>query len=98
MTELAVDNWDWQEDAACRGMGTWLFFGPDGERARAREAREARAKAVCAVCPVRTECLSFGITESVKYGIHGGLNGDEKVAERRRRSRRLNAVSAQAQG
>jgi WhiB family transcriptional regulator, redox-sensing transcriptional regulator len=49
-------NWGWQDDAACRGKDTVLFFGPDGERQPERDIRERKAKAVCAACPVRALC------------------------------------------
>jgi WhiB family transcriptional regulator, redox-sensing transcriptional regulator len=85
-------NWGWQDDAACRGKDVVLFFGPDGERQPERDIRERKAKAVCAACPVRAECLSYAVGRPEKYGTWGGLNEDERSAERRRRMRRANAA------
>src|SRR5260221_890582 len=83
-------NWGWQDDAACRGMDVVLFFGPDGERQPERDIRERKAKAVGAACPVRAECLGYAVSRPEKYGTWGGLNEDERAAERPRRSRRAN--------
>jgi WhiB family transcriptional regulator, redox-sensing transcriptional regulator len=78
----------WQDRAACRGMDTLLFFGPDGEPRREREILEAKAKAVCASCPVQAQCLGYALGSSIKHGIWGGLNEEERARERRRRARR----------
>ena len=89
---LPRPNWGWQDDAACREEDLILFFGPDGERQPEREIRERKAKAVCAECPVRTECLNYALSRPEKYGVWGGLNEEERAAERRRRMRRANAA------
>ncbi|MFC8886654.1 WhiB family transcriptional regulator, partial [Streptomyces cinereoruber] len=47
----AEHQWNWQMSAACRGVGTEVFFHPEGERGPERTAREEAAKAVCATCP-----------------------------------------------
>jgi WhiB family transcriptional regulator, redox-sensing transcriptional regulator len=82
---LPRPNWGWQDAAACRGEDLLLFFGPDGERQPEREIRERKAKEVCAACPVRLECLNYAVSRPEKYGTWGGLNEDERSAERRRR-------------
>ena len=85
-------NWGWQNDAACRGESTELFFGRDGERLPERAIREEKAKQLCRGCPVRTECLDYAVSRPEKYGTYGGLNEDERAAERRRRMRRAAAA------
>jgi WhiB family transcriptional regulator, redox-sensing transcriptional regulator len=82
----------WQDRAACTGMNAQLFFGPDGERWQDREIREAKAKAICALCPVREPCLSDALRNSIKHGIWGGLNNEERTRERRRRTPRPHAA------
>ena len=89
---LPRPNWAWQDAAACREAELSLFFGPDGERQPEREIRERKAKAVCGECPVRTECLNYALSRPEKYGVWGGLNEEERAAERRRRMRRANAA------
>src|SRR5713226_8446014 len=95
---LPRPNWGWQDAAACRGEDLLLFFGPDGERQPEREIRERKAKAICAACPVRLECLDYAVSRPEKYGTWGGLNEDERSAERRRRMRRANAARPSRQG
>jgi WhiB family transcriptional regulator, redox-sensing transcriptional regulator len=77
----------WQEEAACRGLDVLLFFGPDREPRPEREIREAKAKAVCQTCQVRTKCLDYALRNSIRYGIWGGLNGEERARERLRARR-----------
>lgn len=82
----------WEARAACAGVDGQVFFAPDGERPPERESREAKAKAICARCPVRAQCLDYALSNSIKHGIWGGLNQDERVRERRRRARRPHAA------
>ncbi len=83
---------NWQYRAACGGVNAQLFFGPDGETRQEREIREAKAAAVCASCPVRAQCLDYALRNSVRYGIWGGLNREQRVRERRRRAHTTRAA------
>ena len=47
-----------------------------------------KAVAICASCPVRTQCLEYALRNSIKHGIWGGLNPEERTRECRRRTRR----------
>ena len=82
----------WLDRAACRGMDVLLFFGPDGEPRPEREIREAKAKAVCQLCPVRAQCLDYVLRNSIRHGIWGGLDDEERARARRRRARRPDAA------
>ena len=82
----------WLDGAACRGMNAQLFFGPEGEKGQDREIRAAKAKAICAQCPVREQCLDYAFRNSIKHGIWGGLNNEERTRERRRRTHRPHAA------
>jgi WhiB family transcriptional regulator, redox-sensing transcriptional regulator len=73
-------------------MDAGLFFGPDGEQRPERKSREAEAKAVCASCLVQAQCLDYALEKSIKHGIWGGLNEEERARERRRRARRREAA------
>lgn len=88
---MSVTAWSWQDRAACKGADpdATIFFGLDGERGPAREAREASAKAICQPCPVRLACLDYAMSRPERHGIFGGLNEDERAAERRRIRRRV---------
>jgi WhiB family redox-sensing transcriptional regulator len=80
--------WTWQRDAACRNLGSSLFFSPDGERAAARRHREAAAKAICGRCPVRMPCALYALATRQRNGVWGGLTEDDRqpVADERRRA------------
>ena len=69
----------WQEDAACRGEDTALFFAPNYFEKRAeKDAREALAKAICARCPVREICLDYALGTREPHGVWGGRNEFER--------------------
>jgi WhiB family redox-sensing transcriptional regulator len=86
--DLPSPSWGWQENAACRGEDITVFFGRDGETRAEREAREPETKKICDRCPVHAECLDYAVSRPEKYGTWGGLNEDQRGAERRRRLRR----------
>ena len=75
---LVSENWDWQVQAACRGIGVDAFFNPDSERGPAKRAREARAKAICAECPVMSQCLDWALSVGEPYGVWGGKSAAER--------------------
>ncbi|MER5931865.1 WhiB family transcriptional regulator [Streptomyces sp. NPDC002054] len=74
----AEQDWAWQADAACRGLGSRRFFHPAGERGEARIARDRAAKRICAGCPVRAECLRHALSVGETYGVWGGLTEEER--------------------
>lgn len=78
----------WQNHAACIGEPLSTFF-PEGPRQEAET--DPRARALCSSCPVRTDCLDYSLALPEKYGRWGGLNEDERAAERRRRWQRARA-------
>jgi WhiB family redox-sensing transcriptional regulator len=80
--------WEWQVDAACRGMDTAVFFHPWGERGVDRDRRVARAKAVCQQCPVIDTCRRHALTVQEPYGVWGGLSEEERLILLGRQRRR----------
>ncbi len=64
----------WVAEAACRGMGSNIFF-PE------RQESPQAAKGVCSSCPVRIECAEEGMGE--RFGIWGGLTARERRGLRR---------------
>ncbi len=68
-----IELWEWQIQAACRGMNVSAFYSPNGERATARRRREARAREICRNCPVREPCASFALATRERYGVWGGM-------------------------
>lgn len=74
------EAWDWQQEAACRGMDTELFFHPEGERGGTRRRRAEAAKAICATCPVIEQCREAAIAAREPYGVWGGMTEEERAA------------------
>lgn len=62
---VSIEWWvpRWWADAACRGMGTDLFFDP---------ARLAEAERVCAACPVTAQCGRWAARQGVNAGVWAG--------------------------
>lgn len=73
-----TDKWDWQLQAACRGMDDTWFFPPEREQAKARRSRISRAKAVCATCPALAACRDFALDNGEQFGVWGGLSEDDR--------------------
>lgn len=80
--------WDWQSNAACRGLDSDVFFSPPGERGRARRDREATARAICENCAVQPDCAQFARTGGETFGFWGGLSERDRSTNPRRRRRR----------
>lgn len=74
------ETWDWQLRAACKDLGTSVFFHPENERGSARARREQRAKEVCQQCPVLRQCRRHALEVHEPYGVWGGLGERERQA------------------
>ncbi|QSE92371.1 WhiB family transcriptional regulator [Rhodococcus pseudokoreensis] len=77
--DTVTEWWDWQKNAACRGMHSSIFFHPDRERGPARERRIRVAKYICRQCPVLDNCRTHALTVVEPYGIWGGLSEAERA-------------------
>jgi WhiB family redox-sensing transcriptional regulator len=75
-----TDVWDWQIEAACRGVDSMMFFHPERERGSAKDERDSRAKAICMSCPVIQACRDHALTVQEPYGVWGGLTVAERAA------------------
>ncbi|MGW2034380.1 WhiB family transcriptional regulator [Streptomyces sp. NPDC001811] len=73
-------TWEWQAEAACRGMDSSVFFSPPGERGSARRRRERRAQEICGHCPVRAACAGFAAASAQRYGVWAGRTEAERRA------------------
>jgi WhiB family redox-sensing transcriptional regulator len=74
-----LGNWQWQVQAACRGLSTDLFFKADDEPRSRKRSKETQAKAVCAICPVTTKCLDWALRVGETHGVWGGLSAEERA-------------------
>jgi WhiB family transcriptional regulator, redox-sensing transcriptional regulator len=88
-----VGNWQWQVQAACRGLSTDLFFKSEDEPRSRKSSRETQAKAVCAVCPVVDECLDWALRVGETHGVWGGLSSDERAELRSAHRAQAGALS-----
>ena len=88
LPRATTDEWDWQLQAACRGMDGEWFFPPDREQAKARRSRISKAKAVCAHCPALIPCRDFALDNGEPFGVWGGLSEDD----RERATRQISAA------
>ena len=73
-------DWEWQFNAACKGMATDIFFYSERERGPRRARREKIAKSICAKCPVIKECRDQALKLAEPYGIWGGLTEEERLS------------------
>ncbi len=64
----------WWTDAACRGVGSAVFFLDRGGDTRP-------ALALCAECPVTSECAAAGAGED--FGVWAGTTPQQRKATRR---------------
>ena len=69
---------EWVTKAACRGLGTDMFFPMKGET-----QLSIAAKQLCRSCPVQEECYDYGKDE--QYGIWGGKGLHERRRDRQGR-------------
>ena len=83
----------WQDDAACLGMDTELWFPAGGHPAGTALRRVQLAVEICKSCPVRVECLTFA-TRTGQRGIWGGLTEDQRRRSRLCKSLRADALAS----
>ena len=83
-----ANDWRWQEDAACRGLRTTVFFLPAGARGPTALLHEEEAKAVCRRCPVVEQCRHYALQTQEPYGVWGGLSPKGRAAQLHAKRRR----------
>ncbi|MFF2385774.1 WhiB family transcriptional regulator [Streptomyces sp. NPDC058108] len=76
-----LTHWQWQAEAACRGMDSAVFYSPPDERGEDRRRREASAQAVCAACPVRSPCERFAVSNREAHGVWGGTTERDRLEQ-----------------
>lgn len=67
LERLAALRPAWHREAACRGLGTAMFFPGRGEDLRP-------AQAICAGCPVTTACAAAAASDPLTEGIWAGVS------------------------
>ena len=69
-------DFDWQNEAACRGVSTELFF-PTISGSVQQELMD-----LCSSCPVYEQCLSHALHHE-HYGIWAGTSEKQRISLRR---------------
>lgn len=80
LADFRPGDWEWQRQAACRGMDDSVFFHPPDERDPDRSRRIENAKAICESCPAITECRAYALGVREPYGIWGGLSEHDRAS------------------
>ena len=75
------------ENAPCQSTDPEVFFPDPTDREKIRTA-----KSFCGSCnpTTKSECLSFALTNGIRYGIWGGLTEAERESIRRKANRSKN--------
>jgi WhiB family redox-sensing transcriptional regulator len=74
LMRLEDNDFQWHDEAACKGLPSDTFFLPIGGSPQ----RKAAAVAVCNTCPVKKRCLDWAINNHVTHGIWGGKSERER--------------------
>ena len=75
----------------CAVLASWVEALVVQMLAALRAAHE-RSQQVSARCPVRAKCLDYALEHSIKHGVWGGFNPEQRARERRRRAGRSRAA------
>jgi len=67
----------WQDDAACAGMDTEIFYAQEGPS-------QAIAFETCSRCPVYDHCFQYAVDNKEEFGVWGGLAFDARDRRGRR--------------
>lgn len=79
---------DWTDRAACKGLGTSLFFPTRAEGGTSVARKVKMINRVCGSCPVQKECGEYG-----DYELHGFWGGKPPRERQRARTASRNASS-----
>ena len=69
-------------NAPCQSTDPEIFFPDSSEFEKIRNAKN-----LCGQCNQKTDCLSFAMTQDIRYGIWGGLTETERKALKRKQYR-----------
>ncbi len=81
-TMMLEEQWEWRDQAACKGADPDVFFPSAGES----RATVAAARKLCDRCPVQLQCREYVLTTPRREdGIWAGLTEKQRREIRRRR-------------
>lgn len=94
-------DWDWQTQAACRGLDTAMFYPERHDNAGMRAALTVcNGTKTMAPCPVRHQCLEFALSfgrDEDQFGVYGGHTPAQRHRIRRLRETTIRAVAVTAE-
>lgn len=67
---------DWRVHAACKGVGTSVFFFED-------TSPNHEARHLCVSCPVRLDCLEYATEHEKDWGVWAGVTARVRLTLRR---------------
>lgn len=78
----------WQEEAACLGEDTGLFFpGGTTPTNKVNSLEREIVGQFCIPCPVKGACLEYAMRGNERWGVWGGMTSLERKSLRRARAR-----------
>jgi WhiB family redox-sensing transcriptional regulator len=69
---------NWRDNAACKKLGTNIFFADTEHSSREATNKVNNAKQICSNCKVQVVCLSYALNKEIEFGIWGGFTGRER--------------------
>ena len=69
---------EWHAKAACRGVGTDLFFPDTADGVAVKKVKQARED-YCNGCAVSGDCLEFAFTSFEMFGVWGGASRSDRI-------------------
>ena len=86
ISEMSNNDFSWQEQAACRGANTDMFFMEEYQTG-INQKKIVAAREMCGGCLVSKKCLDFALDNYIDFGIWAGTTPlQRKVLRRERRS------------
>jgi WhiB family redox-sensing transcriptional regulator len=73
-----ADNWEWQQQGACRSFDTETFFLEPNLRGKAKKQKELVASSICGACPVKIQCLEHALNTPEIFGVWGGMTEEQR--------------------
>jgi|APGre2960657404_1045060.scaffolds.fasta_scaffold56991_3 WhiB family redox-sensing transcriptional regulator len=86
ISEMSNKDFSWQEQAACRGANTDMFFLEE-DQTKINQKKLAAAREMCAECLVAEKCLDFALDNYIDFGIWAGTTPLQRKGLRREQRR-----------
>lgn len=81
--EAPVTGTRWQDNAACRGEATAIFYPTKSDDLSSYKLAER----ICRHCPVKATCLEEALAAGERWGLWGGRTPKQRAMINRARNR-----------